>query len=203
LRPEELVDLAEGTRAETFVPHLAVCERCRRELADLRATLVSMSGEVVPEPSPLFWDHFQARVRVAVAAEGTPSRFPQLAWLLRPRVLVPVGAMAAVVLAAVVSLNSPTTLPASPDRPDMVPTTAEGGPSPSARIELLNDSLADGDPSLQLVADLTATLDVSAAGDAGLAARGSAEHAVTHLSASELQELQRILEEELTRKSAG
>jgi hypothetical protein len=206
LKPEELVDLAEGTRAEASAPHLAACERCRRELDDLRATLRSMTGEIVPEPSPLFWDHLQARVRVAVAAEGAPSRFARWDWLLRPRVLVPVGALAAVALAVMLTMPSQATLPPLPESPTVI---AENAPSTgselpgSSRLELLNDSLADDDPSLQLVADLTDTLDVNAIGDAGLTGRGSAEHAVTHLNASELQELQRILRQELTRKSVG
>jgi hypothetical protein len=46
-------------------------------------------------------------------------------------------------------------------------------------------------------------MDASAIGDAGLAVRGSAEHAVTHLSASELRELQRLLAQELNRKSVS
>ena len=206
LKPEELVDLAEGTRAEASAPHLVGCERCRRELDDLRATLRSMAGEIVPEPSPLFWDHLQARVRVAVAAEGAPSRFPHWDWLLRPRVLVPLGALAALALAVMITMPSQVTLPRLPERPAVV---AENAPSAgselpgSSRLELLNDSLADDDPSLQLVADLTETLDVNAIGDAGLAGRGSAEHAVTHLNASELQELQRLLAQELNRKTVG
>ncbi len=206
LKPEELVDLAEGTRAEASAPHLAACDRCRRDLDDLRATLRSMPGEIVPEPSPLFWDHLLARVRVAVAAEGAPSRFPRWDWLLRPRVLVPIGALAAAALAILVTLPSQVTLPPLPENPAVI---AENAPSAgselpgSSRLELLNDSLVDDDPSLQLVADLTATMDANAVGDAGLAGRGSAEHAVTHLNASELQELQRLLAQELNRKSVG
>jgi hypothetical protein len=207
LKPEELVDLAEGTRTDASAPHLAACDRCRRELADLRGMLQSMAGEVVPEPSPLFWDHLQARLRVAVAAEGAPSRLPQLAWLLRPRVLVPIGALAAVALAVAVTVTVRAPLPPFPDRPFVVaetPSPSPGSELPgSSRLELLNDSLTDDDPSLQLVADLTATMDASAIGDAGLAVRGSAEHAVTHLSASELRELQRLLAQELNRKSVS
>jgi len=209
LKPEELVDLAEGTRAEASVRHLAVCEQCRRELDDLRATLRSMTPEIVPEPSPLFWDHLQARVRVAVAAEGEPSRIPALTWLLqRPPVLVPFTAFAAVAL--VVLVVGPglwrKALPPVPDAPRTVAetTSSAGSELPgSSRLELLNDSLVDDDPSLRLVADLTASMDASDVRDAGLAGRGSAEHAVTHLNASELQELQRLLAQELNRKSVG
>jgi hypothetical protein len=206
LRPEELVDLAEGTRAEASAPHLATCERCRRLLDELRTTMAAMEEESVPEPSPLFWDHLQQRVVAAVAAEGTPARFPRLAWLARPRVLVPAGALVAAVLAVAVSLGlqvSPPPLPPSPtDRPVQVASAPSDAPDASSRLELLNDSLAADDPSLQLVADLTAGMDSSAAGDAGLAVRGSAEHAVTHLNAAELSELQRLLRQELSKSGA-
>ena len=58
VKPDELVDIAEGTRAESSAPHLATCDDCRRQLADVR-TMMSAAAEVeVPEPSPLFWDHF-------------------------------------------------------------------------------------------------------------------------------------------------
>jgi hypothetical protein len=55
---------------------------------------------------------------------------------------------------------------------------------------------------LALVADLTDSLGWDAAADAGLAADGSAEHAVTHLSPVELQELERLLKEVLGPKGA-
>jgi hypothetical protein len=206
LNPEELVDLAEGTRAESSASHLAACEGCRRQLEELRTMMAAMAGEGVPEPSPLFWDHLQQRVVDAVAADGVPARFPRLAWLTRPRVLVPIGALAAAALAIAVSIGSrvsPPPLPPSPgDRPVQVASVPADAPDASSRLELLNDSLADDDPSLQLVADLTAGMDSSAAGDAGLAVRGSAEHAVTHLNAAELSELQRILRQEIAKAGA-
>ena len=68
LQPDELVDVAEGTRPESSVPHLASCEVCRLQLADLKATISAAADVEVPEPSPLFWDHLSARVRDAVAA---------------------------------------------------------------------------------------------------------------------------------------
>jgi len=73
-------------------------------------------------------------------------------------------------------------------------TTAAGGDR--ARLEPVADAL-DDDPSLQLVADLASGLDVAAASDAGLAPAGSADHALTHMSASELQELKQLLRAEL------
>jgi hypothetical protein len=70
LKPEELVDLAEGTVAEAKVPHLAACAVCRSQLEMLRSMDARARDFDVPEPSPLFWDHLSSRVHDAIAAEG-------------------------------------------------------------------------------------------------------------------------------------
>ena len=69
-----------------------------------------------------------------------------------------------------------------------------------ASVDLLADPQSAGDDaSLTLVAELSSDMDFETAREAGLAARGSAEHAVTHLTGSELRELQRLLQQELAR----
>ena len=79
LTPEELIDFAEGTRAEAAAPHLQSCEVCRHHIVALRATMSAAADVDVPEPSPLFWDHLSQRVHEAVAAEEAPgARFPGL-----------------------------------------------------------------------------------------------------------------------------
>lgn len=207
LKPKDLVDLAEGTRSEVSAPHLATCDRCREQLSELRAMMASIADpEEVPEPSPLLWNHLQRRVADAVAAEGKPSRFGWVAWPARPRVLIPAAALAIVVGVAIglgISARIPT--PSLPEHPSEVAATTRSVGSElsgSSRLELLNDSLADDDPSLQLVADLADSLDATAASDAGLAAAGSAEHAVTHMTVAELAELQRLLGQELAKSPA-
>ena len=204
LRPEDLIDIAEGARAESAEPHLAECDRCQAQLAELRATMASLTTDAVPEPSPFFWDQLQARVSETVAAEGRPSRLAAWSWLFAPRVVVAAAAVAAVVLAVVLGFGSRLVMPPVPNGPDRVATKApDGSELPGAsRVELLNDSVVDEDPSLQLVAGLTASMDANAAGEAGLSPHGSAEHAVTHLSAGELAELRRILTEELAKSGA-
>ena len=66
LTSDELIDAMEG-RGE--VPHLATCEHCRRELAELSSVLAEAKQLSVPEPSPLFWQHFSERVRTAIDSE--------------------------------------------------------------------------------------------------------------------------------------
>lgn len=191
LQPDELVDLAEGTRPESSVLHLAACAVCRHQLGELKAMMSAAADVAVPEPSPLFWDHFSARVREAVAAEGVPR---QSFWSW-PRLAMPMAAaaMAGVILAVAVN-RSPVT-PSGP--PAVAPTPAV------ASIELLSDPQSpDDDTALTLVAELSSDMDLDGAREAGLAGGGSAEHAVTHLDGGELRELRRLLQEELARSGA-
>ena len=43
--------------------HLAECERCRRELHELRATMALLDSWKAPEPNPYFLTRFEARLR--------------------------------------------------------------------------------------------------------------------------------------------
>ena len=71
LSTQEFVDALEGTLPDTRKAHLSGCEICAREVAELTGVTqdARLAGEQ-PEPSPLFWDHFSARVRAATAGEA-------------------------------------------------------------------------------------------------------------------------------------
>jgi hypothetical protein len=189
LRPDQLVDLAEGVRAESSVPHLAACQECRHQLADLKAMMSAAANVDMPEPSPLFWDHFSARVRGAVAAEGVPRR-SLWDW---PRLMMPVAAAAIAGIILMIVLNTSRV---------STPGTRTAPIAQDTSVELLLDSQAGGDDTaLTLVSELSSDLDFDSAREAGLAPGGSAEHAVTHLNRGELRELRRLLQEELARPS--
>jgi len=193
LQPDELIDLAEGTRAESSATHLAECAVCRLQLEELKATMSAAAEVDVPEPSPLFWDHFSARVRQAVDAEGAPRR----SWWTWPRVMIPAVTVATALLAVAVTLNRGNT------GREIAPVLATpAAVVPVASVDLLSDLQAADDTALTLVAELSSDMDFETAREAGLAAGGSAEHAVTHLTGSELRELQRLLQEELARSGA-
>jgi len=188
LKAEELVDLAEGTRPESAAPHMAGCEACRAQLTEMRAMMSTVARADVPEPSPLFWNHFSERVHAAVDAEGAPA-VGRLGWLLGVRGFqVGIAALASVVL--VLFATSRVRAPHAPAESAQV----VGQP---ATPDYLADGAVDADPSLTLVASLTSTLDAEARAETGLARVGSAEHAVTHMNDAELRELHRILQEEM------
>jgi hypothetical protein len=203
LKPEDLIDLADGTRADRDLPHLASCDVCRTALADLRGTMALAADDEVPAPSPLFWDHFSARVSAAVEQERTAA--DNRAWWRLwswPRVLVPCAAVAAAAIVLWVMTNAPAMVPDVHTPTEAVRTTIAPLPS-TLGFDLFTDAINDpDDASLALVADLTADLGWDAAADAGLTPPGSAEHAVTHLSMGELQELQRLLQQELVGRGA-
>jgi hypothetical protein len=96
LREQEFVDALDGSLEVNRLEHLEDCVSCRAELDSLRALLgdVTPAG-AVPDPSPLFWDHFSERVRRATAA--MPAVRPVAWWQSAWRPLVGIAAAAAVV----------------------------------------------------------------------------------------------------------
>lgn len=213
LGAEELIDLAESARPEASVPHLRSCERCRRRLADLRAALPEVHRHDVPEPAPLFWEHFSARVHEAVAAEGLPRSASWLDLWGRPRLTMisVAGACAVLAVAAVVSLGhgfvrGDVAMPA----PSVASVAPVAPVKPVKPVEPVKDDAPDADlmalaedPSLDLVADLAAQVEWDMAGETGLETHeATSDSAVGQLTAVERRELQRLLKEELAHTGA-
>ena len=194
LAPEELIDLAEGARAEAAAPHLQSCEVCRQQIAALRSSMATVvDAASIHEPSPLFWDHLSQRVREAVAAEeARGSRFA--GW--RERIALPASwrawSMAGVAAAVAISIyvTAPRTL--------RLPAGArDGGAAASAPLQPFG---AADDPSLALFADLTEQMDSRAITEIGWSSHvGAVDEVVASLTDDERLELQRLLKEELAK----
>ena len=203
LTTEEFIDAAEGARSEGSLPHLFECGACRRALSALRATLAAAASEAAaargeaPEPSPLFWNSLSARINAAIDVARATRRQWWLAWT-RPHVLVPLSAVA--VLALVVA-TAPD--PRVPWRMESPRATSIPVVTTAAAVEPASDAVdLAPDPLLTLVSDLSANMDWDSAAAAGLAERGSADHAVTHMNTDELRALKQLLETELGRPGA-
>ena len=183
LTPDEIVDALDRTLPPARQSHADECERCRRDVSELASLTIELRGVEVSEPSPLFWDHFTARVRTAIAAEpATPPRM--LRWFQWP-VLVPLGALAALVLALTVAV--PRSVMEITDQTDVASTEL----TPP-------DAGGDVEAHWDLVAALVTDVDFDAAEQAGVrSGPGTADAAVLELSAAEQQELMRLLREEL------
>ena len=197
LSAEELIDLAEGVRGDESAPHLDACAACGDELAGLRATLAAASAMEVPEPSPRFWEELSERVRHAVEAEGRPRprwwTLPVPAW----RVVLPLGAAAALAVALVGTLRPRVSEP---------PAVAGSGTPAPAVVEAAADPIAASaadETSIGLMAGLAEEWDWDFAAEAGLIVPGGAvDSFVSDLSNDERIELRRLLQEELSRGGA-
>lgn len=190
LTPAEFVDAVEGTIDSAGRQHLATCESCRREVARTAQWLGAAAGGPVPEPSPLFWDHFSARVRDAISAEADARQARGGSPWLRWSALVPLGTLAALVLAVV------ATMP----RGGVAPHPSESvAPVPPISQTALDDRIG-ADAEWHALAELVGPLDWETAGEAGLAiAPGDADLALLDLSDDEWRELSRVLAGELGR----
>jgi hypothetical protein len=204
LTPDQLVDLAEGVRSQSSAPHLQSCERCTAKLAELQATLSAAASVDVPEPSPLFWDHFSARVHDAVESEAATGGAAVGRWSWLRVSPLRVGTVAVVALALALAMRAgrpeaPVSAPAS-----STATLAEplGSALPSGALPGGALTMTD-DPSLSFVADLAADLDWDAASEAGLTTHvGVDNDAVADLTDSERQVLDQLLKGELARRGA-
>jgi hypothetical protein len=182
LTADELIDALEDQLPPDRRSHLASCDACRRELAGLSAVLGDAKQIDVPEPSPLFWQHFSERVRTAVDSEGLPGTGLMPAWW-RWQVLAPVGAFALLLLALMIAVPKPER-----SGPGMSQEAAAAVESPGA------------DERWVMVENLVGEFDWETAREAGLTVKpGAADQAIAHLSAEEQQELTRLLKAELMR----
>lgn len=176
LSPDDWTDaLAGGDRADA---HLAVCPACRAELAELRGLVdeARAAGEV-PEPSPLFWDAFSARVREAVDHEPVPSRWWAAYWR-------PAAAMASVLGTVAIVLSSQ---PARTPLPVAAPETSVAA--------------AYGEPIIvwSLIEQVVAPMPIDTVAEAGILPSDEATAAaIDDLTPAELEHLRRLLRAELS-----
>lgn len=192
LSDELLADIAESGHEHD---HLRTCARCREQVEQARALLGTLHGTAAPEPSPLFWEHFSARVRRAIRDEGAVHGDAG-AW--RPRIgalsLKGVVACAAIVLVVAVAAWQGASvlreersgrrhagISDNERTPTIAPVEEMAGPS--------------ADASWGLVTEVAANLDLDEAAQAGFSLEpGSAEKAASQLDPDEQRELIRLLQ---------
>ena len=207
----ELVDLMDGTLAPARARHLEACEACRASASAIRETLARAADAEIPEPSPLFWEHFSARVQEGVRAEPVaPSGWfgwaqsATLKWA-RPGKWALSGALLTLLLVAVVwrasaprpastvSERVATTLVTDPADPDgFNPDLDEAW----ALVRTVADDVARDTPASDEIAwDEVAT--------EGFGVRpGAVEHAMVALTGDERSELLRLLQAETKQPGA-
>ena len=198
LTPEQLVDLAEHAEPESSDRHLAACDACRQQLAEMRATMTAVSNVGVPEPSPLFWNHLSSRISGAVQDDRGASFAERARRLWADRPSLDVAAICWAGAAALAALIMVVRVAMPPTGSIPVPPIA---PGPAGGIEAASGI---DEASLSLVADLAADLDWDAAADAGLTTYvGADANAVAGLNEAERRELRRLLQDELKPSRRG
>jgi hypothetical protein len=183
LRPEEFIEALDGQAEARASEHLAACAECRAELDELRAMMRESAGVEAPAPSPLFWDHFSERVRVATST--LPAREAWWESLWRPAAAF---AAAAALLAAVMVL-----VPRQHSQQTMPDVVAATGTAPTAIVAL--DVPDDG--SWSLVVGLASGLRASEVREAAQPAAGTADAMIDELTPAQRAALARLLEKEI------
>ena len=178
----EFVDAVEGRLPEPRRRHLDACAACAARVETLRQGVADARDVDVPEPSPLFWDHFANRITDAVReTPASPS------WWRRPAVAI---ACSIVLAAAVVVAVDVRMRPLERGGDATAPRTST---APTERV------LAD-DAAWDFLIDVESTIEQDDPHAAPLSIRpATVDRAVSDLSAAERQELRRLLADEIKR----
>jgi hypothetical protein len=90
---DRLLDVIEGTAGAREREHVAACEQCRARVAEATDALAVVADTAMPEPSPLYWEHFRAQVtrRLDEVAQPVRRRFLTPALLAAAAVIVVVS----------------------------------------------------------------------------------------------------------------
>ena len=192
LTDEQAAAAALGEHDPAHAAHLAACGACAARVDGFRATLREVAGVDVPEPSPLFWTSFGARVAEAIDAP------PRRAWWAAPG-LAWAGVAAAVILVVAVAflLRGPQGAP---------PPVAVAGGQPGVPVETPESSTdapdaVEDDEAWELVRSVATDVHYEDVLEAGVAPRpGSVERAAVELAAEERAELVRLIQDELKRR---
>jgi hypothetical protein len=175
-------DAIEGRLSEADRRHLDGCARCAATVASLSQAMRGIrEDDEQPEPSPLFWEHFPARVRDAVQ-ESVPDT--RSSW--RPPAWAVVCSIVIVAAALVVGLRDLRLSPAA-----VAPGVASLQTAPATMPE---------DPAWTLLTDVASAAVEDDPQTAPVTVRPSeVDRAVTSLSDTEREELRRLLQNEMKR----
>lgn len=142
LSPEAIVAAIERSLDAPGAAHLDGCEQCQRDVSALRAMLSDVEGAAdSAEPSPLFWDHFSARVHTAVGATA-PARLPAWRRWWQPAIGLAAGSLLAVWLVGRDSGSPPPVVPVG-DRTDLADAVATPDAPWDAVVQLAADLSVD------------------------------------------------------------
>jgi hypothetical protein len=185
LRPDQFIDVLDGTAEAATAAHVGECAGCQATLAEVRLALAAAVEVEVPEPSPLFWTQVNARVRGALDDARQDSAGGWWGWL-RWDVVVPLAGMAMIVVALTSAVGRVPSASA-PARPD------DAAELPVERSAPAGEPTS-GDGALELMLDLAATLPDSEWDTLGMATMPDLGVAAQSLSPDEQHALTVLLQ---------
>ncbi len=183
----QMLDAVDGRLDAAVASHLAACASCSAGVDQLRAMMLTVGDAEVPEPSPLFWDHFPARVNRAIDASPEPRT-----WLGASRWLWGSAAAAGVVVVVLLLL------PMRDDVAAPAPERTGGVAVVSVAVEpALEVEDYESDEAWAMVRAVAEDVDYDEVREVGLTPRaGSVERAAMELSTDERAELARLIEQD-------
>jgi hypothetical protein len=195
----DIVENAPGSPRVAERQHLESCRSCQAQVASLRAALADARSDDAAEPSPLFWDHFAARIADAIHDEPPPvEQRARFGWVSR-RTLG--WTVAALVLMLGITPLTPVLRRATLHAPPFHPDIHAGGDITLA-LDSSEDLDADGRWGDVRAQAERLPWDAAQQADDISARPGTVEQALTQLTVDERAELARLLESELKRSGA-
>jgi hypothetical protein len=202
LTDAEFVDLLDRTLAPSREAHLQVCGDCRAIADTMREAFTRAAAAEMPEPSPLFWEHFSARVHEGVRDAESGAATTWFGWAH--------GATFKWALSgAVLTLLLVSGVWVSVWRASMAGARHE---APAATVATIADAAADTDldafdpdtdEAWALVRTVADDLSWDDAAAEGFGVRpGSADRAMVTLTSDERSELVRLLQAETKQPGA-
>ncbi len=213
LTEAEFVDLVDATLAPQreahldahLRAHLAGCDDCRAVAARLREALSRAAAVEMPEPSPLFWEHFSARVHDGVREAEAGAGSSWLAWAHGETFKWAMsGALLTLLLVSVVWASVWRARTPGAAHSAATATTASNAPIADAASDRYGDAFdPDTDEAWALVRTVADDVSWDDAAAEGFGVRpGSAERAVVTLTTDERSELVRLLQSEMKQPGA-
>ena len=204
LSESEIVDLVDGTLAPARVAHLDACDACRTTVNDVREVLARTADVSIPEPSPLFWEHFSARVREDVRSVEATGASGWFGWADGPTVKwAMTGALLTILVVSGVWVSLWRTTATPPGRVPPVTTATASAGRGEPGVELLDADSPENDQAWALVRAVADDLAWDDAAEEGLGVRPEfAERALAALTRDERSELVRLLAAETKQPGA-
>ena len=202
LNEAEFVDLVDGTLAPSREAHLGACDECRAISVTMRAAHERAAAAEMPEPSPLFWEHFSARVREGVRDADSSTASTWFGWAHGETFKWAMsGALLTLLLVSGVWVS--VWRGRTSDAPRGGGATSVASIADAASDTVLDDIDPETDEAWALVRTVADDLSWDDAAAEGFGVRpGSAERAMVTLTTDERSELVRLLQAETKQPGA-